>query len=72
MPKQKLVYAIDDSLNIDENLTSLSAATGSIDADLAVVLEPRLATWASGEAVDTAALWNALYEATENSGEDQA
>lgn len=64
MPKPKLTYAIDDTLGTDDNLAALSAAAASIDADLAAVLEPQLTAWTSGGAVDTNALWNALYAAT--------
>jgi len=73
MPKPKLAYAIDDALSTDDNLAALSAAAASIDANLAAVLEPQLTAWASGEVVDTNALWNALYAATAaDSAEEQA
>lgn len=64
MPKPKLTYTIDDALSTDDNLASLSAAAALIDADLAAVLEPQFTAWASGGAVNTNALWNALYAAT--------
>lgn len=73
MAKQKLLYGIDDALGIDDNLTTLNAAIALTNADLAAVLEPQLTKWASGEAVDTAALWNSLYAATAaNIAEEQA
>lgn len=64
MPKPKLVYEIDDALSVEDNLLALGAAVDALDPALSAVLKSKLAAWAGGEAVDTDAILDALFEAT--------
>lgn len=61
MPIAKLTYEIDDALSIEDNLAALGGAIDALDPALSAILRPKLAAWASGEAVDLVAIWDALY-----------
>lgn len=64
MSKPKLVYEIDDSLNVDDNLRALGKAVDALDPALSAILKSKLSAWAGNEAVDTDAILDALFEAT--------
>lgn len=64
MPKPKLAYEIDDALSVEDNLLALGTAVDALDPTLAAVLKSELSAWAGGEAVDAAAILDALFEAT--------
>ena len=66
MVKPNLVYQIDDALSVEDNLLALGTAIDAFDPALSAVLKPKLSAWAGNEAVDTDAILDALFEATDS------
>lgn len=62
--KQKLTFAIDDALTVDENIASFALTLKAADAELAHVLTASLANYSNDVPVDQDTLLDALFAAT--------
>lgn len=56
-------FTIDDTLGTSDNLDAYARSLEAMDAPLGAVLSPYLASLAASQAVDTSAIWNALFAA---------
>ncbi|HET6525148.1 hypothetical protein [Sphingopyxis sp.] len=63
MAKKTYEFAIDDALGTADNLTAFANELAG-DAPLAAALTPHLEPLASGRTLDSAAIWNLLFEAS--------
>ena len=70
MPNQQIQFEIDDTLSTAANIAAFAEKMKAIDPELAAVLEPHLTTWAAGDSVDTARLWNGLMSAIEGPADE--
>jgi hypothetical protein len=64
MPKQTIVFEIDDSQTADQALTAFAEALKQADPPLAQILAPVLSDLSQDIAVDQDQLLDALYAAT--------
>lgn len=56
-------FAIDDALGVADNLDNYAKMLRALDQQLGEVLASHLPALVSGQALDTSAIWNALYAA---------
>ena len=64
MPKQTIVFEIDDSLTVDQTLAVFAEALKQADPPLAEILAPVLSDLSQDIAVDQDQLLDTLYAAT--------
>lgn len=63
-PKQKLTFAIDDALAVDDNIAAFALQLKISDTQLASILTPSLIDFSNGVSLDQDALLGALYAET--------
>ena len=61
MTKNNQTFTIDDTLGTSDNLAAYAQVLEAMDALLGETLSSKLAVLATGQAVDTAVIWDALY-----------
>jgi hypothetical protein len=64
MPGNIQAFAIDDTLSTSDNLIAYAQLLGAMDAPLGAALARFLASSSTGQPIDIAAIWDALYAAT--------
>lgn len=71
-PRQKLAFAIDDALTVDENIAALALKLKTADAQLTGILTSSLTDFSNVVSVNQDALLDALYAVTAapKAGED--
>lgn len=72
MPENQIAFDIDDTQNLDVNLTSFAARLAQLDAGLAPHLEALLQTMSRGSAVDRDQLWDEMFASTAPAPEPEA
>lgn len=63
MGKANNAFAIDDLIGTADNISAYAQLLEAMDAPLGTSLSHYLTSLAGGQAVDTAAIWDALYAA---------
>ena len=63
MPSNNPRFTIDDGLSASENLGAFGQMIEGLDATLGAALRPHLALLASGQPIDTSAIWDSLSSA---------
>jgi hypothetical protein len=71
-PKQKLTFAIDDALTVDENIAAFALKLQTADAQLTSTLTSSLTNFSNEVSVNQDALLDALYAATAPAPEPKA
>ena len=71
-PRQKLTFAIDDALTVDENIAAFAEKLKTADAQLTSILTSSLIDFSNDVSVSQDALLDALYVATTPAPEPEA
>jgi hypothetical protein len=71
-PKQKLTFAIDDALTVEENIAAFALKLKMADAQLTSILTSSLTDFSNEVSVNQDALLEALYAATAPAPEPKA